>query len=878
MAEIKGPFYLVPCRELACPFTESFMDFGQSYAGIFNEIGEGGSFVLLCVTAGGMGDFNQLPEAVLMNCIGQECILRKINVMPDGRVRCVVTSHYFAHIADVSSTTSIISTEESLREYRKTSKINTIEYTDASDTAMQMNQFGRLRDVLKMHKGRMDAVAPGLISGALESGNLLKLCFATLISNEVPGKDIAEKFAPITSLKTLSDKVLLFVSDRLESEGIAHGIHAEVREELQRDNRIYFLNREIHKLQDMVHTLREDSDKKGYKTDEFEAPVEEDEASQFLKQLAESGMPEDAAEKCRNEIRKLTLSVNTEAGMIRNYIENMLSLPWNKRTEIKDDLRYAENVLNEDHYGLEKVKERILEYLAVQGRADRLHTPIICLVGPPGVGKTSLGRSIARATDRKYVRLALGGIYDESEIRGFSRGYVGSHMGKILQTLVKSGVKNPLFLLDEIDKVSTSSMHGDPSAALLEVLDPEQNSTFMDTYLGVNFDLSEVMFIATANSFDIPAPLFDRMEIIQLGSYTEEEKLEVAKQHLLPKQLKQNGIKDGEVTISDNVLKELIHYYTREAGVRSLDRNIAHLLQKAVKEIRLSETPNAKVRIDTKKLEKYLGPKRYDSASKEHPDRVGIVNGLAYTSFGGDVLTIEAVALPGKGKQLFTGKLGDVMKESIAAAVTVVRARADKIGFKAEVMEKTDLHIHCPEGAVPKDGPSAGISMCTVIASVLSGRKIRGDIAMTGEITLRGDVLPIGGLKEKLFAAMQNGIKKVLIPASNEKDLVEVPKNIRQALEIVPVKTVEEVFKEALMEPEAKETAVSQASEKGKEVPKPNKAVKASSEKKVGEDVEAKKATKTSALKKGSKTVATKKSTKPVKTRRKAPSEPKETK
>jgi ATP-dependent Lon protease len=488
--------------------------------------------------------------------------------------------------------------------------------------------------------------------------------------------------------------------------------------------------------------------------------------------------------------------MSAEATVVRNYIDTLVGLPWKKKSKVNNDLANAEKVLDDDHFGLDKVKERIMEYLAVQQRVDKLKAPILCFVGPPGVGKTSLGQSIAKATNRKFVRMALGGVRDEAEIRGHRRTYIGSMPGKVLQSLAKVGVRNPLFLLDEIDKMG-ADFRGDPSSALLEVLDPEQNHTFSDHYIEVDFDLSDVMFVATSNSFNIPPALLDRMEVIRLSGYTEDEKTSIAQRYLLPKQIKANGLKEGEITVDESALRDIIRYYTREAGVRSLEREVSKICRKVVKMLLLTKTEK-KVTVDGSNLDKFLGVRRYDFGVAEKENQIGQVVGLAWTEVGGDLLTIEAVQVPGKGMVIRTGTLGDVMKESIDAARTVVRSRAARLGIKNEAFEKTDIHIHVPEGATPKDGPSAGVAMTLAMVSALTGIPVRGDVAMTGEITLRGEVLPIGGLKEKLLAAHRGGIKTVLIPEQNVKDLAEIPDNVKNKLEIVPVRWIDKVLEIAL--------------------------------------------------------------------------------
>ena len=509
-------------------------------------------------------------------------------------------------------------------------------------------------------------------------------------------------------------------------------------------------------------------------------------------------MSKEGRTKAESELKKLKLMppMSAEATVVRNYIDTLVGLPWKKKTKVSSDLLNAEKVLDADHYGLEKVKERIVEYLAVQSRVDKLKAPILCLVGPPGVGKTSLGQSIAKATNRKFIRMSLGGVRDESEIRGHRRTYIGSMPGKILQNMTKVGVRNPLFLLDEVDKMGMD-FRGDPASALLEVLDPEQNHTFQDHYVEVDFDLSDVMFVATSNSFNIPPALLDRMEVIRLAGYTEDEKVHIARQYLLPKQMKANGVKDEELHVADPALRDIARYYTREAGVRGMDREIARICRKVVK-AQMTKKKDGKAQVLAKNLDKYLGVRRYSYGIAEKTNQVGQVTGLAWTEVGGELLTVEAARLPGKGKVDTTGKLGEVMQESIKAAISVVRSRAKMLGIAEDFYEKNDLHIHLPEGATPKDGPSAGIAITTALVSVLSGIPVRCDVAMTGEITLRGEVLPIGGLKEKLLAAARGGIKTVLIPEENEKDLVEIPDEITKNLKIIPVRWIDKVLELAL--------------------------------------------------------------------------------
>ncbi|GGZ26223.1 MULTISPECIES: endopeptidase La [Shewanella] len=562
-------------------------------------------------------------------------------------------------------------------------------------------------------------------------------------------------------------------------------IRSRVKKQMEKSQREYYLNEQMKAIQKELGDLDEGHD-------EFES---------LGRKIEEAGMPEEAKEKASAELNKLRMMspMSAEATVVRSYVDWMTSVPWKQRSKIKRDLSKAEQVLDTDHYGLEKVKERILEYLAVQSRVKQLKGPILCLVGPPGVGKTSLGQSIAKATGRKYVRVALGGVRDEAEIRGHRRTYIGSMPGKIIQKMAKVGVKNPLFLLDEIDKMS-SDMRGDPASALLEVLDPEQNATFNDHYLEVDYDLSDVMFVATSNSMNIPGPLLDRMEVIRLSGYTEDEKLNIAKQHLLPKQIERNGLKKTEITIDDSAILGVIRYYTREAGVRALERELSKICRKVVKQIML-EKDTKHVDVNQDNLKSFLGVQRFDYGKAESKNQIGQVTGLAWTEVGGDLLTIEATSVAGKGKLTYTGSLGDVMQESIQAAMTVVRARAEQLGINPDFYEKRDIHVHVPEGATPKDGPSAGAAMCTALVSSLTGNPVKGEVAMTGEITLRGEVLPIGGLKEKLLAAHRGGIKLVLIPKENERDLEEIPANVVADLEIRPVRWIDEVLQLALERP-----------------------------------------------------------------------------
>ena len=633
---------------------------------------------------------------------------------------------------------------------------------------------------------------------------------ATLAGIEDPSR-LADTIATHLSVQVAEKQRLLETGDVADRQellvGLVDGeidvlqiekrIRGRVKTQMEKSQREYYLNEQMKAIQKELGDSEE-------ATNEFE---------ELSKKITAAGMPKTVEAKARTELNKLKQMspMSAEATVVRNYVENLLGVPWKKKTKVRRDLGRAQDVLDADHYGLEKVKERILEYLAVQQRVNKMKGPILCLVGPPGVGKTSLGQSIAKATNRKFVRMSLGGVRDEAEIRGHRRTYIGSMPGRIIQNLSKVGAKNPLFVLDEIDKMSMD-FRGDPSAALLEVLDPEQNHTFNDHYLEVDVDLSEVMWIATANSLNIPPALADRMEIIRIPGYTEDEKLNIAERYLVPKQLKANGLKAGELSIATDAIRDVVRYYTRESGVRSLDREISKICRKVVKELSLAaakaakkgkngEERKRKVAVTAKNLDGYLGVRRFTYGRAEQQNEIGLVTGLAWTEVGGDLLSIEATVVPGKGKLLHTGQLGDVMQESIHAALSVVRARAAGFGLDPEFHQKLDIHVHVPEGATPKDGPSAGIAMCTALVSVLTRIPVRSDVAMTGEITLRGRVLPIGGLKEKLLAAHRGGITTVIIPEENRKDLAEIPKNVTASLEIHPVRWIDEVLDIALERP-----------------------------------------------------------------------------
>jgi len=616
------------------------------------------------------------------------------------------------------------------------------------------------------------------LSGIEEPGRLADTIAAHLtLRNEEK-----QKILEYASSRERLEHILGIMESEIDLLQVEKRIRGRVKKQMEKSQREYYLNEQMKAIQNELGEMED-------------APNEMDE---LQKKIEEAGMSKEALEKAESELKKLRMMspMSAEATVVRNYIDWLVQVPWKKRTRVSKDLAKAESMLEGDHYGLDQVKERILEYLAVQQRIKKIRGPILCLVGPPGVGKTSLGESIARATHRKFVRISLGGMRDEAEIRGHRKTYIGSLPGKILQNMAKAGSKNPLFMLDEVDKMSMD-FRGDPSSALLEVLDPEQNNKFGDHYLEVDYDLSEVMFVATANTLNIPSPLRDRMEIIRISGYTEDEKLNIATRYLVEKQKRNNGLNDEEIVFRKSALVDIVRYYTREAGVRSLEREIAKICRKVAKELLLNEIKRT-VTVTSRSVQKYLGVRQFRYGKAEDTNRVGQVTGLAWTEVGGELLTIEAAVMPGKGKQSYTGKLGDVMQESIQAAMTVVRTRSKQYGIPLDFYQKQDVHIHVPEGATPKDGPSAGIGMCTAVLSAITSIPVRSDLAMTGEITLRGEVLPVGGLKEKLLAAHRGGVKLVLIPHENEKDLAEIPKNVKAGLEIKPVRWIDEVFAFAL--------------------------------------------------------------------------------
>ena len=708
------------------------------------------------------------PKVADLFEVGTVATILQLLKLPDGTVKVLVEGQQRAKITQFYE-------EEYF--FADAQYLVTPELDEREQEVVVRSAINQFEGFIKLNKKIPPEVLTSL-NGIDEAARL-----ADTIAAHMPLKLVDKQ--KVLELLDVSER-LEFLMGQMESEidllQVEKRIRTRVKKQMEKSQREYYLNEQMKAIQKELGEMDD-------APDEFET---------LKKKIEESKMPKEARDKAEQELHKLKMMspMSAEATVVRSYIDWMVNVPWTPRSKVKKDLSKAEEILNADHYGLERVKERILEYLAVQSRINKLKGPILCLVGPPGVGKTSLGRSIAAATGRQYVRMALGGVRDEAEIRGHRRTYIGSMPGKLIQKMAKVGVKNPLFLLDEIDKMS-SDMRGDPASALLEVLDPEQNNSFNDHYLEVDYDLSDVMFVATSNSMNIPGPLLDRMEVIRLSGYTEDEKLNIAKDHLVSKQVERNGLKPSEIVIEDSAIVGIIRYYTREAGVRGLEREISKICRKAVKKILLDKGVKTVV-VNQQNLKEFLGVQRFDYGKAEESNRIGQVNGLAWTEVGGDLLTIETQSMPGKGKLTQTGSLGDVMQESIQAAMTVVRSRAEKLGINPDFYEKKDIHVHVPEGATPKDGPSAGIAMCTALVSSLTGNPVKAEVAMTGEITLRGEVLPIGGLKEKLLAAHRGGIKTVLIPKDNERDLEEIPDNVIADLQVLPVQWIDEVLKVAL--------------------------------------------------------------------------------
>ena len=712
------------------------------------------------------------PEQDDIYSVGTIATILQLLKLPDGTVKVLVEGNVRGHVEGLSKTEPYFAAD--------VAQVEGEAIPETEQDVLIRSAVSQFEGYVKLNKKIPPEVLTSL-NGIEDAARL-----ADTMAAHMPLKlSEKQKVLEMSNVNERLEYLMALMEGEIDVLQVEKKIRTRVKKQMEKSQREYYLNEQMKAIQKELGELDE-------APDEFEA---------LNKKIEEAKMPEEAKDKATAELKKLKMMspMSAEATVVRSYIDWLAGVPWHKRSAVKKDLGKAEIILDEDHYGLEKVKERIIEYLAVQQRVKKLKGPILCLVGPPGVGKTSLGQSIAKATGRKYVRMALGGVRDEAEIRGHRRTYIGSMPGKLIQKMTKVGVKNPLFLLDEIDKMS-SDMRGDPSSALLEVLDPEQNNAFSDHYLEVDYDLSDVMFVATSNSMNIPGPLLDRMEVIRLSGYTEDEKLNIAQRHLISKQIERNGLKTSELEITDSAVLGMIRYYTREAGVRSLEREISKVCRKAVKHILLNSDAD-KVIVTQENLKDYLGVQRFDYGKADKQNQIGQVTGLAWTQVGGDLLTIETTSVVGKGKMTFTGSLGDVMQESIKTAMTVVRSRADKLRINNDFHEKRDIHVHVPEGATPKDGPSAGIGMCTALVSCLTGNPVKCDVAMTGEITLRGEVLAIGGLKEKLLAAHRGGIKTVVIPHENERDLEEIPDNVKNDLSIHPVKWIDEVLDIALENP-----------------------------------------------------------------------------
>jgi len=700
--------------------------------------------------------------------VGSVASILQMLKLPDGTVKVLVEGNQRAEITEFLDEKTHFAAEADIRKIEPP--------TDHETLALMRSVFTEFDQYVKLNK----KIPPEILTSLASIDDAGRL--ADTIAAHLPIKlEQKQQILEMMDVHERLEHLFSMLNAEIDILQVEKRIRGRVKRQMEKSQREYYLNEQVKAIQKELGEMEEGAD-----LDELD------------KRIEAARMPKEAHAKAMSELKKLKMMspMSAEATVVRNFIETVTNLPWRKKTKISKDLRKAEEVLDKDHYGLDRVKERIIEYLAVQQRVDKLKAPILCLVGPPGVGKTSLGQSIAKATNRKFIRMALGGVRDEAEIRGHRRTYIGSMPGKILQSMTKVGVKNPLFLLDEVDKMG-QDFRGDPSSALLEVLDPEQNHTFVDHYVEVEYDLSDVMFVATANSLNIPAPLLDRMEVIRLAGYTEDEKINIATRYLLSKQMKTHGLGADEINVTQSAIRDIIRYYTREAGVRSLEREIAKICRKVVKAL-LVEKKGRKITVSSRNLDQYLGVHRFSYGMAEKANQVGQVTGLAWTEVGGELLTIESVRLPGKGKTITTGKLGEVMQESIQAALSVVRSRASRLGVPEDFYQNNDIHIHLPEGATPKDGPSAGIAICTAMVSVMTGIPVRADVAMTGEITLRGEVLPIGGLKEKLLAAHRGGIKTVLIPQENVKDLGDIPDNIKNKLDIHPVRWIEQVLDLAL--------------------------------------------------------------------------------
>jgi ATP-dependent Lon protease len=726
---------------------------------------ESGKSILLVAQKSAAKDEPEPEDLYRIGCVAN--ILQMLK-LPDGTVKVLVEGTQRARVETIEVQSSVFMATATL--------LPPPAVEDHEIEAMRRAVVAQFDQFVKLNK-KIPPEVLSSIAGIDDAGRL-----ADTIAAHLPLKlEQKQEVLEMESIRERIDRLLSQLESEIDILQVEKRIRGRVKRQMEKSQREYYLNEQVKAIQKELGEGEEGAD-----------------LEELDKKIKAAGMSKEGLSKAQSELKKLRLMspMSAEATVVRNFIETLIGLPWRKKTRISKDLAAAEKILDNDHYGLEKVKERIVEYLAVQQRVDKVKAPILCLVGPPGVGKTSLGQSIAKATNRKFIRMALGGVRDEAEIRGHRRTYIGSMPGKILSSLSKVGVRNPLFLLDEVDKLG-QDFRGDPSSALLEVLDPEQNHTFQDHYVEVDFDLSDVMFVATANTLNIPAPLLDRMEVIRLSGYTEDEKVNIAMRYLLPKQIKNNGLKKTEISVADSAVRDIVRYYTREAGVRALEREISKICRKVVKTL-VFKKREGKVTVNARNLDKFLGVRRYTFGMAEKENQVGQVTGLAWTEVGGELLTIECAIMPGKGNILRTGSLGDVMKESVEAARSVVRARSKRLGIKDEAFEKCDIHIHVPEGATPKDGPSAGCAMTTALVSSYTGIPVRCDVCMTGEITLRGEVLAIGGLKEKLLAAVRGGLKIALIPEENVKDLTEIPDNIKNKIEIIPVRWIDQVLERAL--------------------------------------------------------------------------------
>ncbi len=754
---------------------------------------EGGKQIMLVAQKSASDDD---PSPAGIHVIGTVANILQLLKLPDGTVKVLVEGEQRAEVV------RFIETGEAFSAQIK--RLESEALNDKEGEALMRSVLSEFDQYVKLNMKIPPEILTSL-AGIDDAGRLADTVTAHL-SLKIEEK---QQILQMLNVRDRLEHILGVMESEIDLLQVEKRIRGRVKRQMEKSQREYYLNEQMKAIQKELGDLEDNPS----------------EAEDLALKIKKAGMPKEAREKALSELNKLKMMspMAAEATVVRNYIDWLLAVPWKKHSKIQKDLAEAERILEADHYGLEKVKERIIEYLAVQQRVNKLKGPILCLVGPPGVGKTSLGQSIARATNRKFIRMSLGGVRDEAEIRGHRRTYIGSLPGKIIQNMAKAKTRNPLFMLDEVDKMAMD-FRGDPSSALLEVLDPEQNHAFSDHYLEVDYDLSDVMFVATSNSLNIPGPLLDRMEVIRLSGYTEDEKINIAMRYLVDKQKQNNGLRADELQLSESAIRDIVRYYTREAGVRNLEREIAKISRKVARELLLDKKRDH-LTVNAKNLDKYLGVRHFRYGMAEQTNQIGQVTGLAWTEVGGELLTIEAALLPGKGKLTITGKLGDVMQESIQAAMSVVRSRAASLGIAEDFYQKHDFHLHVPEGATPKDGPSAGIGMCTAMVSVLTGIPVRADVAMTGEITLRGEVLPIGGLKEKLLAAHRGGIKTVIIPEENQKDLVELPKNIQESLEIKPLRWIDQVLEVAL---ERRPKPLAEAPEGGKplEAEAPNKAIR----------------------------------------------------